>query len=107
MSQPKKEWPDLIPGTKHDLAIIFLLLVAGVYVATGRGSDQRWRNAIAWFGGPVAALYLMEQWKQNGEEKFEKGYTTYNPNLHLSDFTRPEAEQPRKRESWFVEPQDQ
>lgn len=76
---------DLFPGREDDLLLVILGALAVLYVGTGEGrwSEAKWQRAG---GGLAAALALTKVGKMSGEhEGFAKGFTTYNPELHVDE----------------------
>ena len=76
---------DLFPGREDDALLLLLGALAVLYVGTGEGrwGEAKWQRAG---GGLAAALALTKVGKMSGEQAgFDKGFTTYNPDLHVDE----------------------
>lgn len=83
MKLPRLPKIDLIPGTDFDGLILGIVGLALLYVASGGWVEQRWKEAAA-TAGPAAGTLIWG--KRKGErDGFEKGYRTFNPELHVDE----------------------
>ena len=83
MKIPKLPKIDLIPGTDFDGLVVGIVGLALLYVGTGGWVEQRGKEAAA-TAGPAAGTLIWG--KRKGEkEGFEKGYRTFNPELHVDE----------------------
>lgn len=77
---------DVIPGTDQDLLILAIVAAAGIYIATGGGANERWKQATQTGGPAAAALYYGKRKTQKAAQKgFEEGFNTLNPELHVEE----------------------
>lgn len=70
---------NLIPGD-HDGLVLAIVGMALAYVGSGGWTEQRWREAVATAGPPVAALV-----------GYRRGYNTLNPALHVDEIVKAAA----------------
>lgn len=65
---------------QFDVALVMPMLIGLLYAATGGWTAERWNGALAIMGLGAAA-----------KGGYERGYQTYNPELHRLDMPPPDG----------------